>query len=97
MFVILISFVCLIGQNIDTTLVFYPNYGAGAELTLETVCFSICNDNLKCLSLYFEDTLRIESDIPISDAAEIFINYMKEYYDFKMRSLYKEIELLRNK
>src|SRR3990167_2226476 len=67
--------------------------------------FTFCNDSLNCLTLDFTgDTLKVESDIPLSEGAEIFINWLKTNYDCEMfrltnenGALKKEIEFLRNR
>jgi len=66
--------------------------------------FAFCNDSLQCLYLSFGDTVEVESEIPISEGAEIFIDWVKTHYDCKLYevlneniALKKEIEFLRDK
>lgn len=66
--------------------------------------FMFCSDTSGCLSLDFGDTLKVESDIPISEGAEIFIEWLKTRYECEMyrlnrdnKALIKEVEYLREK
>jgi hypothetical protein len=58
---------------------------------LKITRFNFCNSKLQRCSFIFEDTLKIESDMPLSEGAELFINYIKGFYNSEIAELQREL------
>lgn len=110
--IILIAWACVVrGQINDTTpistITLSDSVCGGLcfmsrDTSMLTVSFSESNsfvfygDNETSLTLFFEDTLRIESTIPMDKAGKLFIESLEKWYDVKIQEYKDDIEFLRN-
>ena len=62
--------------------------GAGVSPNEER--FMLTNKQGKTLTLILGDTLGIENNMPISEGAKIFVNWIKTYYDTETKRLKDE-------
>ena len=78
------------GQVGDT--IFGYSTGNIKFLPLQVTRFCLDNKENKELILEFDDTLKVSGDLPLSDGAKQFIEYLRTQYNTEIKRLTTELE-----